>query len=983
MRTPISGIPATLLALLFLSACATTGKGTIAELRNARIEIKEETIKNAREKAIESYRRFLAEQPDPALKPEAIRRIADLKVERAYGVLSENAPERKPDQRATLAKTGDGGAPADRLVQGIDDLEPAGPREAVELYKKLLDEYSWYERNDQVLYQLSRAYEELGQVEEAMQVMDRLVRDYPRSRYFDEAQFRRGEYFFTRKQYPDAGQAYGSIVTRGPFSSYYQLALYKLGWTFYKRERYEDALDRFFALLDYKVGRGYDFARSRDEEERKRVDDTFRVISLSFSNLGGAESVVDYFTRHDTCGYEDLVYSSLGEFYFDKHRYSDAAAAYSAFVSRHPFHTLSPKFQMRVIEIHHAGGFPELVIEEKKQFIETYGLKAAYWRHFEPGGRPDVLAWLKTNLSDLARHYHARYQSSNELQEKRIQFVQAAHWYRALLATFPRDTEAPAVNYMLADLYLEIGFFDRAALEYEKTAYEYPRREKSSQAGYAAIYAWRQHLAGVGSGERAAVLQKVVSSSLRFAATYPEHEKAAIVLGAAADDLYDMKEYQPAVTAARRLIDGFPGAGTELLRAAWLVVGHASYELAHFAEAETAYQRLLKLMHPSDRDRAARIENLAAAIYRQGEQANARADYQEAARHFLRVGRKAPNSTIRANAEYDAAVALMRIKDWKTAAAVLTGFRNLFPGHTLQPDVTRKLACVYREDGRFSLAGDEYERMEQESTDDAVRREALLTAAELHEKGGNQARMMLAYRRYLDRFPKPVEMNVEVREKIADVLKKKNNQEGYLDELGQIVALDAGAGNERTPRTRSVASRAALVLAEHSFDEFTKVKLREPFEANLSRKKDLMKIAARQLTHLIDYEVGDLTAAATFYLAEMYADFSKNLKESERPAGLSPLEREQYDLAIEDQAYPFEEKAIAMHKSNLELISRGVYDTWIDRSLQKLAAFVPARYDKPEEESSVVASPDGYLFAIEHQKLAMQKLPREQRGTGQ
>ncbi len=87
------------------------------------------------------------------------------------------------------------------------------------------------------------------------------------------------------------------------------------------------------------------------------------------------------------------------------------------------------------------------------------------------------------------------------------------------------------------------------------------------------------------------------------------------------------------------------------------------------------------------------------------------------------------------------------------------------------------------------------------------------------------------------------------------------------------------------------------------------------------------------------------------------------------------MEREQYDLAIEDQAYPFEEKAIALHQSNLELISRGVYNEWIDRSLQKLARFVPARYDKPEEESSVMASPDGYLFAVDGQKLAIHKAP--------
>ncbi len=157
---------------------------------------------------------------------------------------------------------------------------------------------------------------------------------------------------------------------------------------------------------------------------------------------------------------------------------------------------------------------------------------------------------------------------------------------------------------------------------------------------------------------------------------------------------------------------------------------------------------------------------------------------------------------------------------------------------------------------------------------------------------------------------------------------------------------------------------AALVLAEQTFDQFAGVKLVEPFKVNLDKKKKLMKVATQQFDKLVDYEVGDVTAAATFYLAEIYADFSKDLKESERPAGQSALEREEYELALEDQAYPFEEKAIAMHKKNLELISLGVYNDWIDKSLQKLAEFIPARYDKPEEDGPVIASPDSYLFVI-------------------
>jgi hypothetical protein len=77
------------------------------------------------------------------------------------------------------------------------------------------------------------------------------------------------------------------------------------------------------------------------------------------------------------------------------------------------------------------------------------------------------------------------------------------------------------------------------------------------------------------------------------------------------------------------------------------------------------------------------------------------------------------------------------------------------------------------------------------------------------------------------------------------------------------------------------------------------------------------------------------------------------------------VEREEYELAIEEQAYPFEEKAIQVHESNLELISRGVYNGWVEKSLLRLAEFVPARYDKPEETSGIITSLETYTFAID------------------
>jgi len=1043
---------------MILVAChSVSHRDTLSELHHVRIELKEEEIEGGLDKAMSSYRRFLEETPDSRLAPEAIRRLADLKIEKEYGTLtdppegagegstsglraqetpvrpkdpletaepSDRAPAQSPfhdesdvdfETRATRKQDVAGmSAHADGAVEGVQDLDRAGAREAIELYTKLLDDYPLYERKDQVLYQMSRAYEELGRIEEAMEVMERMVRDVPGSRYIDEVQFRRAEYFFAHRRYLDAEDAYGSIVNTGVSSSFYELALYKLGWTFYKQELYEEALDRFISLLDHKVSIGYDFEQTEDEQERKRMDDTFRVISLSFSNLGGSDSVVQYFSDQGKRIYEDSVYSNLGEFYFDKRRYADAAAAYGAFVSRNPIHKMAPNFHMRMIEIQAAGGFPTLVLDAKKNFAKTYGLTSEYWKHFDPDDRPDVLGYLKTNLADLANHYHACYQDPKQTEKKSENFEEAAHWYREFLASFPMDGTSPAINYQLADLLFENRSFGPAALEFEKTAYEYPTSERSSQAGYRAVTAYREQLGLVSQDDKDTVKRDVVRSSLKFADTFPEHEKAAIVLGAAVDDLYSMREFEPAMAAANNLIKSFPNADDDVVSSAWLVIGHSSYELQRYSEAESAYLKVLALLPPEDKMHDELEDNLAASIYKQGEEANASQEYQVAADHFLRVGRVAPTSKIRPTAEYDAAAALIELKDWEKAAAVLTEFRKSFPEHPLAPEVTKKIAYVYRENGQLSLAAGEYERIERESKDEEVRRDALLMAAELHEQGGNETNALEVYRRYVESFPRPIELNVEIRNKISGFLKAQNDTKSYLEELGKIVSIDSSAGTDRTPRTRYLAAQAALVLAEQSFDAFVAVKLANPFEVNLRKKRERMKEVTQKFNRLYDYDIAEFTAAATFYLAEIYAHFSKALLTSERPVltfdtyevkpgdtvsaiairygsdvrriarennlnesnsiivgkkiriprGLYPMELEQYELALEDQASPFEEKGITLHESNLKLMSQGIHNEWIQKSLDKLAEVWPARYDKREETSGIIPSVENYTFEI-------------------
>ncbi len=980
----------------FAAACATNpDKQTLRDLHSVDPDLAEVEVDETLDEAMDAYERYLAESPESAMTPEALRRLADLKLEKEYGYLgasttgSQPAPERSAPPSSPLAAAGgpapaapagplatgaempaagaeatlaEASAPAEALPGGALTVG-AGPAEAIALYDRILARYPDYPHNDWVLYQKARAYDELGRSDEAIEVVERLIARYPYSQYIDEAQFRRAEYFFVRKRFLDAEEAYGAIVKMGPSSDYYELALYKLGWTLYKQELHEEALHQYIALLDHKVETGYDFDQTDDESDERRIADTYRVISLSFSSLGGAVAVTDYFARFGERGYENRIYRKLAEYYLEKLRYSDSAKTYEAFVELKPLHADSPGFSMRVIEVYDAGGFPRLVLESKKDFAARYGLEADYWQHFDPADAPEVLVDLKANLGDLANHYHALYQDEEALpEEKPAHYDEALRWYREYIASFNADEGTPAMHYQMADLMLENESFQGAAVEYETTAYTYEPHEQAPAAGYAAIYAWREAEKRTPEEARPAVTRSAVDSTLRFVQQFPDHENAAVVLSSAARDLYEMGELAFARSTAKGLVDRYDDAELPVRREAWATIAHASFDLEEFSEAEKAYERVLDLTGEDDEGRAAVVDSLAASIYKQGEAQVELGDDRAAAKHFLRVAEAAPTSEIRPVAEYDAGAAYVRLEAWKDAGRVFEAFRESHPDHDLASEATKQIAVVYREQGDSARAADEYERVAAEADDPALRAEALLVAGEHHEKAEVWDRALAVYELYVTEFSEPLETAVETRFKVAELHEKAGDEPARRKQLARIVEIEKQAGDARTPRIRVLAGRSALVLSEDQYDEFAAIELTQPFAKSLKKKKRKMEEAIATFDALIDYETADVTAAATYYMARVYFEFSRSLIESERPTGLTPGQLLEYEDVLEEEAFPFEERAIAVHEKNLELLAAGIYNGWVEKSLSRLADLMPGRYAKFEMSTGLLGSATTFAY---------------------
>jgi tetratricopeptide (TPR) repeat protein len=97
-----------------------------------------------------------------------------------------------------------------------------------------------------------------------------------------------------------------------------------------------------------------------------------------------------------------------------------------------------------------------------------------------------------------------------------------------------------------------------------------------------------------------------------------------------------------------------------------------------------------------------------------------------------------------------------------------------------------------------------------------------------------------------------------------------------------------------------------------------------------------------------DYGVAEVVTASTFQIGSLYQDFGKALLASQRPKKLSKIELEQYNVLLEEQAFPFEEKAIELHEVNAHRAADGLYDDWVKKSFAALRELRPVRWGKAE-----------------------------------
>lgn len=967
-----------LLLIALLNACAHQAPrtGTVADLAAKPLPVIPTESAADRSRAIAGYQEFLRHTEDPILKAEAMRRLADLSLEAEEEKATRGQPVETPapapadaapapqpaetpvppppppPQRTPvpLPEAVANAEPVPQVIPGDSAEKPSDDETAriIALYEERLAAYPYHPQNDQVLYQLSRAYANAGRPEDELRMLDRLVVQYPYSPLLAEAQFRRGEMLFVRKRYPEADLAYRAVLGRGTGSGFYEQALYKRAWSLFKQSLYLEGIDYFLALIDRKSHDGRLELERLSRTERETIEDTLRAISLSFAYLEGPDSVTEYFRARGHRKDEDVLYRALGEEYLKKERFSDAAASFQAFVAAYPNSERSPLFQLRAIQAFREGGFPSQVLEAQKAYVRLYDLRSPFWRGRNPAQHPAVVAQLESSLRDLARHYHAQAQKTKEDTD----YAAADDWYQRYLTNFNEHARAQEMRFLHAELLYEHEQFVAAAEQYTQAAYAYTRNARAAEAAYAAVLSLESHAKSVAGDQRLPWRRQVLAAASRLASEFPQHPQAVPALTHSAQQIFELGDGEAAAGAAQQLLT-FEPLSPEARLTALTIIGHTAFDREDFLAAESAYRDALTLPVLAGDERRHIAERLAASLYKQGEQLRQGGDLEGAIVVFLRAAQANPHSSasktgIAATAQFDAAAVLIELERWPEAIEALETFHRRFPKHPQQPEVTRRLAAAYLAAERTDAAAHAYLQVADEATAPELRRAALWQAAELYRKAGLRDAARDSFVRYIEEFPAPLGQRLEATQQLIELALEAGDHRAARRWRQAIVDADAKAGPERTERTRFLAAQALLALAEGSHRAYQRIQLVEPLQTSLRNKQRAFKRTLAIYERAASYKVATVTTAASYAIATLYADFAKALLESERPAELKGEALAEYEVLLEEQALPFEDKAIEIHAINAGRTAEGLYDDWIRKSFDALAELVPARYAKIE-----------------------------------
>ncbi|WP_372965534.1 tetratricopeptide repeat protein [Marinobacter sp.] len=835
----------------------------------------------------------------------------------------------------------------DRSGQDIGFTEE---REA-EIYEEVLDSYenilskgSFSGRLDELLYQMAKAHALTGQQQESVQRLRQLVGLYPKSDLVAEARFRIAEAGFSAGKYQDAEAGYRALLAVDNKQELATKAQYMMGWSQFKQgeQAWNRAAETFMDLLDEQLP-GAEQVAHPPESGFDMVEDSLRVLGLMASRMDDYQTLNRWVAGRSGSAWRHILYDRLADLHAVEGRYAQAVAVNDAFIQSYPEHRSEPDFMVQSIVFWQMAGDISKARQAKAEFVSR----------FLPDTRYQSLAtWHQKNWRDysrfLADDYYAtgtEYDARGNDAAARRAWGRAASYYEKLAGRSEAEGE---LMHLAGDARLLAGNRSQALGNFRRAGYG-QGYERASEAAWAAISVLREPLASSALGSAAKIEQALIklgTEEQRYSDAFGVDARLSVLRADLANRWYDAGDLEAALSYSKKTIE-WPEVRSEESYSAWLVIGRVRQRNREFSLAERAWRTALGLAENEaelavpDEELADIREQLAVAIYRQGEAAADSGNTRLAVAHFQRVNSVLPGSELAIKARFDAANTLLKASEWLTAINELKRFRSDYPDHELTAETGDKLVLAYQQSGQPLKAAGELLAAASKMADPWPYR---LRAAAIYHESGETDRRNTLYRDWLAIAPLPANAGDHVQQQ---TMRQRLIESGSTDSQSLQALVNIESRSQwHSEETLTWAGEAALQLGARAADDFAAIALVHPLEETLARKQKALQQAQQYFLEAESFAGEPVVSEVLFRRAELYRGLANDLMNSEVPSELNELEAMQYQMLLEEEAYPLEERAMELHKKNHQRIAVRGFDDWIGKSLEALSVMHPGRYSR-------------------------------------
>ncbi|MFT7338527.1 MAG: tetratricopeptide (TPR) repeat protein [Marinobacter maritimus] len=827
-------------------------------------------------------------------------------------------------------------------------------QQAIQSYESILQRGAFGGRLDELLYQMAKAYALTGQNDASAKRLQQLVGLYPESPLVPEARFRIAESAFAAGNYVEAEAGYRELVDgKGDAGELENKARYMLGWTLFKQgpQAWERAGRRFVAVLDESLPD----AGSLDEVPESSVDsidDTLRILALMASRRSGADTLINWLQPEDRTllrPWTPLVFDRLADLYAVQGNAEASVATNRAFVEAFPEHPQRAAFMGQVVDVLNGAGKPDKARIAMGDYISLFA------RQGEFGSLEPIYRKKWREFSRFLADFHYSEGSSDTDTPKR-HFAIAAEYYEGLAS---RSDDAGEFFRLAGDAWLQVAQVEepsRALRNFRKAGYDVPQYEHRADAAWAAVALVRAEISGeVAASEYGSGLEDLAAEADRFTEHYASDPRGPGLLADLAGRWLEAGNNNHALGYAARAVK-HPQATPETRYAGWVVTANVRGNRAEYGLSERALRETLELTSGPSATDAMKHEasnhrqQLATAIYRQGEQAAASGQTAIAVAHFQRIETVLPGSSTAIKGRFDAANTLLRASEWQPAIKELDRFRTDYPRDALTPEISEKLVWAYTSSGQPALAARELMSMannpggrpsqgQERIWGYRLRAAELFHAAEVYEQRN------ALYGNYLatGSVAKDADEHIRLQTMRHRLIETGSDAARWRAELVSA-ELESSWHSEQTLQW---AARGSLVMGAEAAAEFAGIMLSIPLETSLERKQLAMEKAQTHFRNAESLGGSVVLPESMFRRAELHRTMARDLMASTAPVELNELEQMQYRMLLEEEAYPFEERAIALHSDNHQRITTGGFNVWIEKSLGVLVELHPGRYERP------------------------------------